>query len=148
MVPPDDKQKLLDELENLPIVSVVCKRAGISKATIYRWLEGDTDFKKKYDRALKRGRERLVDHAESKLLKLIEKEQFCAIRYFLNSNSKRYFSPRKPISAPEIERIIQAVEIRTINELINFEEAKKADKKKLEAKTRKKTKPDFRDLPG
>ncbi len=109
MVPPDDKQKFLDELENLPIVSVVCKRAGISKATIYRWVEDDADFKKKYDRSLKRGRDTLVDHAESKLVKMADKEHFGAIKMILEANSKRYYRPRKP--APYLK---EALPVQTI----------------------------------
>ena len=115
MVPPEDKQKFLDELENLPIVSVVCKRAGISKATIYRWLDDDPDFKKKHDRALKRGRETLVDHAESKLVKMADKEHFGAIKLILEANSKRYYRPRKP--APYLKEAlpVQTVQIKIVD---------------------------------
>lgn len=115
MVSDADKQKFLDELENLPIVSVVCKRAGISKATIYRWVEDDADFKKKYDRSLKRGRDTLVDHAESKLVKMADKEHFGAIKMILEANSKRYYRPRKP--APYIKEAlpVQTVQIRVVN---------------------------------
>lgn len=112
MVPPDDKQKFLDELENLPIVSVVCKRAGISKATIYRWLDDDPAFKKKYDRALKRGRETLVDHAESKLVKMADKEHFGAIKMILEGNSRRYYRPRRAIPAPS--RDLQTINLRVL----------------------------------
>lgn len=115
MVPPEDKQKFLDELESLPIVSVVCKRAGIAKATIYRWIEDDPDFKKKHDRALKRGRETLVDHAESKLVKMADREHFGAIKMILEANSKRYYKPRKPAPVAKGMAPLQTVRLEVIN---------------------------------
>lgn len=130
MVPPDDKQKFLDELENLPIVSVVCKRAGISKATIYRWIEDDADFKKKYDCSLKRGRETLVDHAESKLVKLVDKEVLGAIRMVLEANSKRYYKPRKPAPVAKGIAPIQTVRFEVIDANKTAEEFHRANEER------------------
>jgi len=115
MVPNEDKEKFLETLETLPIVSVACKRAGINKATIYRWLESDPVFKRKYDIALGHGRESLVDHAESKLLKLVDKEHFLAIRLVLESNSDRYWKPRKARQAPPVQRIFKTIEYRIVD---------------------------------
>jgi hypothetical protein len=114
MVPLEDKQKFLDELESLPIVSVVCKRTGISKATIYRWIEDDAGFKKNYTRALKRGRETLVDHAESKLVKMADREHFGAVKMILEANSKRYYRPRKAMPAPS--RDLHTINLRVLGE--------------------------------
>lgn len=115
MVPNEDKDKFLETLETLPIVSVACKRAGINKATIYRWLKDDVAFKDRYDDALRRGRETLVDHAESKLLKLIDKENLGAIRYFLDSNDKRYHKPRKAIPAPPTQPVVKTIRYEIVD---------------------------------
>ena len=106
MVPNDDKDKFLELLESMPIVLIACKRTGISKASVYRWRETDPVFKKKYERALERGRETIVDHAESKLLKLVERESLGAIKFVLESNSDRYFKPRKARPAPPVQRFV------------------------------------------
>jgi len=116
MIPPDDKQKFLDKLEDMPIVSVVCRNVGISKASVYRWREEDSEFKKRFDRALKRGRETLVDHAESKLVKLVDKENLGAIKMVLEANSKRYYRPRKPMAAPKEPRYVKTIEMLVVRD--------------------------------
>ena len=115
MVPNEDKQKFLDKLEDMPIVSVVCRNVGISKASVYRWREEDPEFKKRFDRALKRGRETLVDHAESKLVKLVDKENLGAIRMVLEAHSRRYYKPRQPMKAPSLIEPIPGMRIQILD---------------------------------
>ena len=97
MISPDDKQKFLDEIENMPIISVACKRVGIAKATIYRWFESDPEFRKKYDKASKRGRLAMVDLGESQLIKLVGQGNLGAIKHLLRYNDRRYYEPRRAI---------------------------------------------------
>lgn len=94
---------------------MACKRAGINKATIYRWLKDDAAFKDRYDDSLRRGRETMVDHAESKLLKLIEKENLGAIRYFLDSNDTRYRKPRKAIPPPPVQYPVKTIRYEIVD---------------------------------
>ena len=115
MITAEHRQKFLDKLEDLPIVSVVCRHVGISKATIYRWRDEDPKFKKRYDRAMKLGRESIVDHAESKLLKLVDKENLGAIKMVLEANSKRYYRPRRPMKAPSLVEPIPGIRIQILD---------------------------------
>ena len=103
MRPPNDKQKFLDELEEVPIVSVACRRTGISKATIYRWRDEDARFAKLMTKAIERGRQSITDLAEGQTVVLMKKGDFRAIKYWLDNNERRYIKPRKAISPPPRE---------------------------------------------
>ena len=107
---PSDKTKLLEMLKDMPNVSVACKRLGIAKATFYRWKVKDKKFETKVDDALDKGRESISDLAEGKLFGLIQKGEPWAIRYYLNSNSKRYLQPRRPFAlADELYRGVASI---------------------------------------
>lgn len=114
MVTPDDKTKFLAELEEIPIPSVACKRVGISKASIYRWKKDDPDFRKSMEEAIVIGRDNITDLGEGKLVSLMKDGNFRAIKYWLESNNKRYYRPRKPYSAPPSHRVIHTVDF-TVN---------------------------------
>lgn len=91
-----DKEKFLEILKELPIISATCKRASINKATIYRWRASDEKFDDKVNKAIELGRDSIAELAESKLFVHINRGEPWAIRYFLEANSKRYYKPRKP----------------------------------------------------
>lgn len=112
MVSPDDKTKFLAELEEIPIPSVACKRVGISKASIYRWKKDDPEFRKAMEEAISRGRENINDLGEGKLISLMKDGNFRAIKYWLESNDKRYYQPRRAVRAPS--RDIHTVNFRVI----------------------------------
>ena len=111
MVPPNAKKRFLETLNELPIISVACKRTQISKATVYRWKQKDQNFRDKLEEALDSGRENITDLAESKLIAAINKDQRWAIQTWLENNTKRYVKPRKPIDLGEL---FEKVEKRTI----------------------------------
>ena len=39
-----DKQKILENLKQIPIISVACQKAGIGRSSIYRWKTKDKFF--------------------------------------------------------------------------------------------------------
>jgi hypothetical protein len=90
----DDKEKFLQELVEIPLISVVCRRVGICKATIYRWKEKDKRFAKKLEKALKQGRSSVNDLAEGHIISLIKKGDFRASKLWLENNHKEYVKPR------------------------------------------------------
>ena len=117
---PDDKKKLLDELEEIPIVSIVARRVGISKSTIYKWRDEDEKFSKAMDRAIKRGRGNITDLAEGTLVTNMKKGDFRSVKYWLDNNERRYYKPRKPIDAPRVRREIKAVEVHVVNKVDDY----------------------------
>ena len=98
----EEIEEFLDILATTPFVSHACKKAGISKATIYRWMEADPRFKKKALQALADGRKNLIDVAEIALVGKIKESDMNAIKYFLSHNSKRY-KPQLSVRQQEFE---------------------------------------------
>ena len=107
----DDREKFLEIIEEVPLVSVAAQRAGIAKSTIYRWKQSSKTFAQALDKALKRGRHNINDLAESQLINLIRKGDFKSVRYWLDNNNRRYVRPRPP--EPVIP--VTAVEIRIVD---------------------------------
>lgn len=93
-----DKNKFLEKLSTHPVVSVVCRNTGISKATIYRWLEKDKTFQKKFDKAMTQGRDSMNDIAESVLISMVKDKNIRATEYWLTNNHDRYYRPKKAIT--------------------------------------------------
>lgn len=113
MLSDDDKKKFLEELEQTPFPSIACKRAGISKATIYRWRSEDADFKKAMGYAIASGRETITESAEAHTVMLIKKGDMRAIKLWLENNADKYYKPRKPRSEHHSYRGVTAITITT-----------------------------------
>lgn len=88
------KQRILEEFVLNPLVEPACRKAGISRATYYRWLEADTDFYDDVEMAQAQGRDRVNDMAESALMKGIRAEDFRSVKYWLDHNHRRYIKKR------------------------------------------------------
>lgn len=84
------KDRVLVELEENPLVEQACRRANVPRSTFYGWCQQDRAFYHRSEMARERGRERMNDYAESKLLENIKNGMQSAIQYWLNNNSKTY----------------------------------------------------------
>src|SRR6185436_440648 len=82
-----EKQAVVDALKEMPVVQVVCKRAGISRATYYRWCKEDTDFSRKVEDAMATGVELVNDMSESQVITLIREKKMPAISMWLRHNN-------------------------------------------------------------
>jgi len=87
--------KFLKELELVPIIGVACQRTGIARATYYRWLEVNPDFKDQTETVLERGSDVVNDMAESKLISDIKDGKPAAYKYWLSNRHPKYYSPTK-----------------------------------------------------
>ena len=90
-------KQFLEELRKTPVVSAVCSKLGLSRQSVYRWLDKDTEFRKEYDICLSSGRDNINDLAESKIISRIQNGEMRAIEYWLDNNSTRYIKPRQPL---------------------------------------------------
>jgi DNA-binding XRE family transcriptional regulator len=90
-------KNILEELSQVPNVSIACKKVGISRQTFYRWQKEDEEFKDKVEEYIEIGIESVSDLAESKIVEKIQQGDFKASKYWLDNNKKRYIKPRKPI---------------------------------------------------
>lgn len=89
-----DKSKLLQVLSETPLVSLACKKSGLSRATFYRWMKDDKSFRDGVNDILEIGRKNINDLAESSLIKEIQKGNMNAIRLWLQHNDPRYIPKR------------------------------------------------------
>jgi len=108
------QNKFLDELKEIPIVQVACKRTGLSRQSVYRWRNEDPVFSSLMSDALAEGEEFINDLSESQLLTLIKDKQFSAIRYWLSHHHHKY---KKQESAVKTETVDDFDPDLTIKEL-------------------------------
>ncbi len=88
------EKTFLEELSKVPNISGACNKVGLSRQTVYRWMEMDSNFEKKVNDAMERGINSINDLAESKLISKIKQENFPAIKYWLGNNKVNYIHPR------------------------------------------------------
>lgn len=67
----EQKKRLIEKLQNNPLISYACKSINISRSTFYRWKEEDDEFKTAVKKSQMMGRAIICDAAESKLLNLL-----------------------------------------------------------------------------
>jgi len=81
----EKKDAMIQALENsLGIVSVACRKVGISRQTHYRWQQEDEN----YERATKEIIEATIDFVESKLFENIQDKKEASIMFYLKSKAK------------------------------------------------------------
>jgi hypothetical protein len=95
----DSKKKMLEALEyNLGIVSTSCANADVSRATHYRWLTEDEEYKA----YVKEIQEAAIDFVESKLYEKIKDKDTASIIFYLKSKAKhRGYVERQQIEVGE-----------------------------------------------
>jgi len=106
MKSPNLKKKYLEMLEESPFPTIVAKKLGIDKSTVYRWKKKDYEFRHKVEDAIQRGRESMTEVVEGVTYTEAKKGNMQACRLILESNDKRYRKPRQiiPFESPD-ERI-------------------------------------------
>ncbi|MEK7153481.1 MAG: hypothetical protein AAB834_06030 [Patescibacteria group bacterium] len=82
--------QLIKELEDNPIVERACRKAGVPRSNYYRWCDQDPAFKHAVKEAQNKGRDKLNDFVESKLLENIDANLHHAITFWLRHNSRHY----------------------------------------------------------
>lgn len=88
------KAKLIIELEKAPIVQIACTRSGVARSTYYRWRKEDLEFRERVETAMRQGRARVSDMAESVLIKLIKEGNLTAVIFWLKSNFASQYAPK------------------------------------------------------
>ena len=101
--------QLLKELESNPLIETACRKVGIARSTYYRWGEVDPTFKRKSEIAQDKGRAKLNDFAESKLLENVQQNQHSAIAFWLSHNTARYRQTNQQFYASRLEDMKKAM---------------------------------------
>lgn len=87
-------KKFIEEIIINPNVSSACKKIGITRNTVYRWMMEDIDFANEYNKARDLGIEYLNDIARNQHLKHLQNGAPWAIKYQLDNHDKAYIRPR------------------------------------------------------
>ncbi|MFA5106756.1 MAG: phBC6A51 family helix-turn-helix protein [Patescibacteria group bacterium] len=85
-----DKESILEYLRKMPIAQIACERAGIARATYYRWRNEDKEFKKAADEAMRDGEAFINDLSESQVVTLIKDRNLPAITLWLKNHHPAY----------------------------------------------------------
>ena len=114
----------LEQLAEIPNISLACERVGIARNTVYRWRNEDPDFAARMDEALVSGRNSINDLAESKLVSHINQGNMRAIQYWLDNHRREYIKPRdknlwKNEKPPVTKIIIEALDEDELRQMDN-----------------------------
>lgn len=87
-----DKKKdgFLAELRKIPIIQVACEKVGLSRTSVYRWKDEDSEFKKEMEEAMADGEAFVNDMSESQLLTLVKEKDWSAISFWLRHHHPAY----------------------------------------------------------
>lgn len=86
----EDKKAVLEQLKKLPIVQAACQKAGIGRASFYRWKIEDKQFAKDADEAIAEGVEMINDLSENQLIMAIRDNNLSAVRFWLMNRHRAY----------------------------------------------------------
>ncbi len=128
-----NKARVINALSEMPIVEAACKKAGVSRATYYRWLKEDKEFEQEVEKAVQQGDDRISGLAESKLVNLIQESHLPAIRFWLNNRSNRFGFPKRQLTKKPglITRAIQIYDMRNKKKMKLVEDTDDENSKNL-----------------
>ena len=87
-----ERELLLEQFRKTPIVQIACEKAGIGRATYYRWRKEDVEFSNASDTALQDGSLLVNDMAESQLMSAIKDKNMTAIIFWLKHHHPAYLT--------------------------------------------------------
>lgn len=85
-----EKKLILDLLLKYPIVQLACEKAGISRATFYRWKNEDEEFNIESEKAIFEWKQLINDMAEINVITWIKNWDKTLTMYWLNNNNPNY----------------------------------------------------------
>lgn len=107
-----NKKLFIKELSTVPVVHIAAQKAGVSRATYYRWRDEDDAFAEECDKALSLSRDVINDLAESQIIAGIKNNDWRAIVYWLAHNHPRY-NPRTNPSQEDLH--VDAIKVVIVN---------------------------------
>jgi predicted DNA-binding transcriptional regulator AlpA len=84
------KQDVIDELKNEVTIKGVCGKLGISRQTIYRWIEEDEEFAEKLKISRKEAIYEMNDECENKVIQKIRSDDSGMIKFWLRYHHDDY----------------------------------------------------------
>ncbi|MEN9921640.1 MAG: hypothetical protein RLZZ517_618 [Candidatus Parcubacteria bacterium] len=87
------KKRVIENLKELPIATYAYQKAGVPKATYYKWRDTDDEFREATNDALITGKLTMNDIAKSQLVKHINEGTLTAIIFWLKHHDPD-FNPK------------------------------------------------------
>jgi hypothetical protein len=128
----DTKKLFLENLKKVPIIQVACEKAGVSRATVYRWRDKDKKFHKVLNEALSEGEALVNDMSESQLISLIKEKSFPAVRFWLNHRHEKFKERVEVTTKTEDQEKLSSEQQKVVKEalkLASFGKKKLSNKK-------------------
>jgi len=128
----DTKKLFLENLKKVPIIQVACEKAGVSRATVYRWRDKDKNFRKALGEALSEGEALVNDMSESQLISLIKEKSFPAVRFWLNHRHEKFKERVEVTTKSEDQEKLSSEQQKIVKEalrLASFGKKKLSNKK-------------------
>lgn len=112
---------ILKQLTTSANIEIACNMSDIHRSTFYRWMEKNHKLKEKVDLALKLGRDKITDFAESNILTGIRNGDLNSSKFWLTHNSERYKSKGTVIISKSKENNeLSEEELEEIERVINL----------------------------
>jgi hypothetical protein len=84
------KRLILEQLRQIPVVQYACVRVDIGRATLYRMLEDDPNFREAVNKAIAEGNGFISDLSIGGIIKLIKEGNFAPMKYWLEVHDPKY----------------------------------------------------------
>ncbi len=115
-----EKESLLEQLKKFPIIQVACLKAGISRASFYRWKIEDKEFASAIDKAIEEGEESINDLSEAQLISMIKDKNFSAIHLWLRHHHPKYALRVEIATKPIVEEELVQEQRETVERAIQL----------------------------
>ncbi|MFA6458258.1 MAG: phBC6A51 family helix-turn-helix protein [Patescibacteria group bacterium] len=125
------KELLIEQLKKMPIIQVACEKISVGRATYYRWMKEDADFKEQASEAIEIGVKLMNDFAESQLITAIKNSNLPAITFWLRHRHKAY-TQRVEVTTKKEDLELNDEQQKAVEQALEFGgllKKKKANKK-------------------
>ena len=122
-----EKKLFLETIEKIPVISIACKKSGVSRATFYRWKEDDPEFALTAANTLGEGTLAINELAKSKLIEMISQSNLSATIFWLKCHDTE-FTEKRSMSIEHYNKMNEPISEKTENAIrktmFNFNKAK------------------------
>ncbi len=116
MKKPSIKKKFLEELERCRTIGVACMRAGIGRATYYRWCEKDPKFKKKAEFILMLSTSDVTDMATSVMIEGVINKDTAIAKWWITRQDNLMGATKKTEDEEQKPETLASIILKSLRE--------------------------------
>lgn len=107
------KQKIVQALREIPIITYVCQKTGVPKPTYYKWRKIDKAFYQASEDAIRTGKININDVAKSQLINHIKNGDYRSISFWLKHNDTD-FNPKMTVQIKDEDLVYDEHQLREL----------------------------------